>query len=233
MPNIGDLILWYVVFVFSLTLHEVGHAWTSELFGDDTGRYEGRISLNPLVHMDTFGTVIFPIFGALTGLPLFGWAKPVPVNPLRWKDKVKANIAVSAAGPIANILIAIGALIIIKVLIMQNHIVPGYGGFWGFVEAANPNTIFVPIAKMLCIAVTTNFALAIFNMLPIPPLDGSHIFSSILSVVSPEMMDSYDNLRNYGFFILIGFFLIDGLLGLNLILRAMVVMFHIAKLVLF
>jgi Zn-dependent protease len=186
--SIGDGIILFVVFVFSLTLHEVGHAWTSEKFGDSTGRYMGRISLNPLVHIDPIGTILLPIMGILTGFPFFGWAKPVPVNPSLWRNKVKANIAVSAAGPAANLLIATVAVVFIKVF-------AAYGIDFGIYNE--------PVSKLLFMSVMINVSLAVFNMLPIPPLDGSHILSSILSVISVDMMDAYENLRPYGFMILV------------------------------
>jgi Zn-dependent protease len=200
--NIGDAILWFVVFVFSLTLHEVGHAWTSELFGDDTGRYLGRISLNPMVHIDPIGTVLLPIMSMFSGIPLFGWAKPVPVNPLNWRNKTKANIAVSAAGPLANVLIAVVSIIAIKLLLISGDLIFTGRGLWHFVDATNQDGLMVPISTLLCIALTTNVGLAVFNMIPIPPLDGSHILSSILSLVSQDLMDFYENLRPYGFMIL-------------------------------
>lgn len=206
--NIGDIILYMVVFLFSLTLHEVGHAWTSEKFGDSTSRYLGRISLNPLVHIDPLGTIVLPLLGALTGAPVIGWAKPVPVNPLLWKNKTKANIMVSAAGPIANILIAGVSLIILKVLLIQQFLVFGGQGMT-FVQAATPSYILDPLGKMLCMFVILNISLAIFNLLPIPPLDGSHILSSILSVVSPSLMEAYEGLRPYGFMLLMGFVMIN------------------------
>src|SRR5437868_11110211 len=100
---IGDIILWFAVFLFSLSFHESAHAWTSSRFGDDTGRMLGRITLNPIHHIDPFGTIIFPLVGFIGGIPMFGWAKPVPVNPLLWREKTKANILTSAAGPISNL----------------------------------------------------------------------------------------------------------------------------------
>jgi Zn-dependent protease len=197
----GNFILSFVVFVFSLTLHEVGHAWTSEKFGDPTSRYLGRISLNPLVHMDPVGTVLLPLIGALTGLPVIGWAKPVPVNPLLWRDKTIANIAVSAAGPIANMIIAIVAFSILKILLYQGFFVSD-GSSLGL---ADPSSINTAIFKLLFFFVIINIWLAVFNLIPIPPLDGSHILSSILSKVSPNLMDSYENIRPYGFIILLAF----------------------------
>lgn len=204
--NLGDIILSFVVFFFSLTLHEVGHAWTSEKFGDPTSRYLGRISLNPLVHIDPIGTILLPLIGAISGFPVIGWAKPVPVNPLLWRDKTLANIAVSAAGPLANVLIALVSLGIIKFLINQGIFL--YVGVLNFIPA-DPSLLMEAIQKLLFFALISNIGLAIFNMLPIPPLDGSHILSSILSFVSPSLMETYESLRDYGGMLLIAFVLLN------------------------
>src|SRR6185295_8710961 len=114
--QIGNLIIWFIVLLFSLSFHEAAHAWTSERFGDDTGRMQGRITLNPIAHIDPIGTILFPILSAIGGIPLLGWAKPVQTNPLLWRDKARANIAVSAAGPISNFILATVAFIVIKVV---------------------------------------------------------------------------------------------------------------------
>ncbi|MCS6886297.1 MAG: site-2 protease family protein [Acidobacteriota bacterium] len=185
----AEIILSFVVFLFSLTLHEAAHAWTSDLFGDSTGRYLGRISLNPMVHIDPIGTILLPLIGAFTGVSIIGWAKPVPVNPNLWRDKVKANILVSAAGPAANLLIAIVAAAIVRLIsfIGSNHL--------GAFEK--------PVLTLLSIAVMVNVMLAVFNMLPIPPLDGSHVLSSVLSLVSTRLMEAYETTRPYGFLVLL------------------------------
>src|SRR5881275_334918 len=105
--NPAHLVIYFIVFLFSLSFHEAAHAWTSERFGDNTGRYLGRVSLNPLVHIDPIGTILFPLIGMLTGAPIFGWAKPVPVNILNlrsnWKQKY---MMIAAAGPASNLVLA-------------------------------------------------------------------------------------------------------------------------------
>src|SRR6185295_12803308 len=122
--QIGNLIIWFIVLLFSLSFHEAAHAWTSYRFGDDTGRLQGRITLNPIPHIDPFGTILFPIMGAVTGFPLLGWAKPVQTNPLLWRDKTKANITVSAAGPISNFILAIAAFITLKIMLLSGVVMP-------------------------------------------------------------------------------------------------------------
>src|SRR5258706_6943979 len=125
---IGQFILYMVALIFSLSVHESAHAWTSNYFGDDTAKLLGRISLNPAVHVDPIGTLLFPALSFFTHAPLFGWAKPTPVNPLRWRNKRVANFWVSIAGVICNFIIAIVAGIIIRVLLFVHVIERGFDG---------------------------------------------------------------------------------------------------------
>lgn len=212
MPNLdieslrsiaGNFVVWFPVFLFSLTFHEAAHAWTSERFGDPTGRYLGRVSLNPMVHMDLVGTIIFPIIGFFSGAGLFGWAKPVPVNPLLWREKTKANIAVSAAGPISNFILCILAIIVMKALVAM-----GSMQFVGYTSVrptmAASGIFFDFLAKLLSIGLLVNLALGVFNLIPLPPLDGSHILSSLLSLISFSASEAYEQIRPYGFLILFG-----------------------------
>src|SRR6267142_7139550 len=112
--SIGQFILYMVALVFSLSVHESAHAWMSNQFGDDLARLMGRISLNPTVHVDPIGTLLFPAIAFFTHAPIIGWAKPTPVNPFRWRNKRVANFWVSIAGVICNFIIAIVAGIIIR-----------------------------------------------------------------------------------------------------------------------
>lgn len=200
----GNLIIWFIVLLFSLSFHEAAHAWTSEKFGDDTGRLQGRITLNPMAHIDPIGTIVFPIVGFLTGFPLLGWAKPVQTNPLRWRDKTKANISVSAAGPISNFILAFIAFIIIKVLIIGGVLFP-IGGFFtmvvptGVVSGIAQPAYLEPLAKFLSVMLMLNIALGVFNLIPVPPLDGSHVLEELLP---PTMAGAYEQIRPYGFILL-------------------------------
>src|ERR1044072_6201086 len=157
-----------VVLLLAISAHEAAHAWMSYKFGDDTARLLGRITLNPVAHTDPIGTLLIPIvgfvFGAMTGggrLPLIGWGKPTPVNPLRWRDKDLANVMVSIAGILANLLIAIITFVIFKVLLLT-----GAG-------ASLPESLQEPVGLFLRYLLIMNISLAVFNLLPFPPLDGS------------------------------------------------------------
>jgi Zn-dependent protease len=175
----------FVVLIFSLTVLEAAHAVTADRLGDPTARLLGRVSLNPAVHVDPIGTILFPLISMLTGAPLIGWAKPVPVNPTRlgrqWKRKF---MAIAAAGPASNIVIAIVAALIL-------HIVP--------VSGPLEERTLAPLAVFLYQLVGLNVLLAVFNMIPVPPLDGGNVVAGVLR---GPMADAFDRLRPYGFLIL-------------------------------
>ena len=193
---IPQLVIYMVVLLFAISAHEAAHAWMSYKFGDDTARLLGRITLNPVAHTDPVGTLLIPmvmfIFAAinspLAAIPLLGWGKPTPVNPLRWKNKDLANVMVSIAGILANLLIAIVAFIIFKILIVTNA-----GDRWA------PSTQ-EPVALFLIYTLIMNVSLAIFNLFPFPPLDGSKILDSILPA---SMRPVLGFLEQWGFIILI------------------------------
>lgn len=182
-------LIQYIVLLFSLSVHESAHAWMSDKFGDDLARSQGRISLNPLVHIDMFGTVVFPLIGIFLGGLVIGWAKPTPTNPLAWRDRNKAQFWVSAVGPLSNLLIAICAFVPLKVLM--------YSGALG---APNAPGAIEPIYIILFIGVTLNVLLMFFNFLPIPPLDGSHVLEVLLPY---EAQQGYEQIKPYGFMILL------------------------------
>ena len=195
--DIGQFILYMVALIFSLSVHESAHAWTSNYFGDDLARLQGRISLNPIVHVDPIGTLLFPALSFFTGAPLFGWAKPTPVNPLRWRNKRVANFWVSIAGVLCNFAIAIIAGIIIRILLAAHVIELGFNG--GFVTRSN-SLIVEGGLKLLLTFFLLNVALGVFNLIPIPPLDGSKVLQSILP---PSFESGFEALERFGFILLI------------------------------
>ncbi len=198
--NIGFAVIWFVVFLFSLSFHEAAHAWTSEKFGDDTGRLQGRITLNPLPHIDPIGTIVFPLIMLFTTVPLLGWAKPVETNPLLWREKTKANICVSAAGPISNFILVTIAFIALRVMLASGIVQPGRSLQSLVIPVAGQPAFMEPLCMLLGIMLWLNLALAIFNLIPIPPLDGSHVLESVLP---HNMAEAYAQIRPYGFLLLI------------------------------
>jgi Zn-dependent protease len=190
------------VLLFAITVHEASHGWAAKRMGDPTAFDLGRVSLNPLVHIDPIGTVVLPLMLVLIGAPAFGWAKPVPVNPYNLRHPRRDNLVISAAGPAANLLTSIGAMVLLLVL---KFTVPGVRAFLqspALFRAILPQG-FYPLqglALILYFAVIINIYLAVFNMIPVPPLDGSGI---LLGVLSEKAAARYDKLRPYGFFVVL------------------------------
>lgn len=195
---IGRLLIYIVVLLLAISAHEAAHAWTSWKFGDDTAYLLGRVTLNPVSHTDPIGTLLIPaasfilgaIGGALASIPLIGWGKPTPVNPRKWTNYTKANVCVSIAGIVANLILAIIAFVIAKALVVAGSFDPIE--FFGRTQN--------PIAILLGYMLTLNISLAIFNLLPFPPLDGSKVLSTFLPA---DWQPILDILEQYGFMILL------------------------------
>lgn len=175
--DFAQLLIEFSVLVISLTVHEAAHAWSADRLGDPTARRLGRLSLNPAVHVDPIGTILFPLIAMTTGVPVLGWAKPVPVNTLNlrrnWKEKF---MLIAAAGPASNLVLATLAALLIRVV---------------------PLTPL--IAAALVRALQLNVGLAVFNMIPVPPLDGGNVLAGLLR---GSASDAFDRLRPYGFLLL-------------------------------
>jgi len=181
--------------LLGVILHEVAHGWVAGKFGDPTARLSGRLTLNPIAHIDPFGSILIPGILILSQAPfLFGYAKPVPVNFHNLRNPKKDMVWVALAGPVTNLLLALGFSALLRILLIASP----------FLESPFLSLVLQPLAKMLYVGVIINVALAVFNLIPIPPLDGGRIMVGILPL---EAAIKYSKVEPYGFFILIGLLL--------------------------
>jgi Zn-dependent protease len=192
----------FIVLLLSLSVHESAHAFTADMLGDPTARYLGRVTLNPVVHADLFGTIIFPLIGLFTGGILFGWAKPVPVNPSKLRNPSRDYMLVAAAGPISNLLMALGCF---AVLMIAKTVSPDGArlvrdvAYYGVPDGGN--SILTPLAVVAFNGILLNIVLAVFNLIPVAPLDGAAVLSGLL----PQSLASViEQIQPYGFMILLG-----------------------------
>jgi len=192
--NIAQIFIAFIVLLFSLTIHEMAHASTADRLGDPTARLLGRVSLNPLVHADPIGTVLFPLIAMITGAPLIGWAKPVPVNIRHLKHPRRDYVLVAAAGPGSNLVLAVLAAVVLSILPISPQTLD------------EPN-VSVPIAAILSQAMRLNVLLAVFNMIPIPPLDGGNVLAGLLPYRAAL---AFNRIRPYGFLLLYALILTGG-----------------------
>ena len=169
------VVILIAVVLFAISFHESAHAWTALRFGDPTARDLGRISLNPLHHIDPFGTVLLPMIMILMHQPPFGYAKPTPVNLRNTRNPRLANFWISAAGPLSNLLVvSVSALLLVAIGRYDSSLV--YGAFQG----PSGSGVLAPVAYILAQLVLLNLVLAVFNLIPVPPMDGSGILFSVL-----------------------------------------------------
>jgi Zn-dependent protease len=181
-PDLVSVAIPFLIVLLSLTIHEAAHAWSAYRLGDPTAKDLGRISLNPLVHIDLIGTVLLPLIAVVSNFPVIGWAKPVPVDTRRLGNPRRDFMLVAAAGPASNLLQAI----VIAVLF---HLLP--------LESITFGNLYWP--NVLRKAADINILLAVFNMIPIPPLDGGNV---LLGLLPPSAANMIDSLRPFGFIIL-------------------------------
>jgi Zn-dependent protease len=184
--NFAQIFIGFTVLLFSLTIHEMAHAWTADRLGDSTARLLGRVSLNPLVHADPIGTILFPLLAAISNIPLIGWAKPVPVNTRGLRHPRRDFVLVAAAGPTSNLLLALVSALALTIIPVSP------------VTLGEPN-VSAPLASALSLAMRINVLLAVFNMIPIPPLDGGNVLSGLLPRGAARQ---FDLVRPYGFLLL-------------------------------
>jgi Zn-dependent protease len=202
-----DILFQLIVFLFAISVHESAHAWMANRRGDPTARMLGRITLNPIKHIDPVGTVLLPAIALFTHLPILGWAKPTPVNPRNFRNPVLDDILTSLVGPISNFVVATAATIILAVIML---VAPGgrmivQGVMSGLILS---NSALVPFSLLLYELLVINVVLAVFNLIPVPPLDGSHVLRHFLS---EPIRRAYDTMGWLGLMALV--YLAPGLLS--------------------
>jgi len=189
------LLIALPILIFSVVVHEVAHAWVARREGDNTAFMLGRITLNPLPHLDPLGSVLVPGILALTGGPILGWAKPVPVNPRNFRNYKRGDILVSLAGIVSNLGLVVVFTLLLAATLVAAQAAPGMATTWGILLA------------MFRMGIFLNILLALFNLLPIPPLDGSHVFYYLLPV---RLAVRYRELGRYGMLILFAILFLGG-----------------------
>ena len=197
--SIMEQLIWFIPVILSLTVHEWAHAWTAWKLGDDTSKMLGRVSLDPLVHLDPLGTLL-----PLLGFPI-GWAKPVPVNPVRFRKQVSMSFGMlltAAAGPFSNLLLAGLAY---GMLLALGNSTPA---------AIASEQILSVLTRFLMMIVMINILLAGFNLIPIPPLDGSRIVEGL---IPPRFRPLWANVARWGPFLLLGILFLPALIGYNVL----------------
>jgi Zn-dependent protease len=213
----------FAVLLFSLSLHEAAHAWMASRLGDPTARMLGRVTLNPIKHIDPIGTIILPAIMLIVSPGfLFGWAKPTPVTPANFKNLTRDDILTTIAGPGSNILAALGATLVLLLLSRTSaagsaivHQIAATGRISDTLLASSPTL--VPLVLIFYLAMFLNLILAAFNLLPLPPLDGSHVFRHLLPYKALRIYDSLGILSLFIIFIWGGrvvIFLISPAMGL-------------------
>jgi Zn-dependent protease len=208
-PDIVLGIFEFVVLLFALSLHESAHGWMASRLGDQTARMLGRITLNPLKHIDPVGTIMLPLVALVTHIPVIGWAKPPPVNSRNFKNYVRDDILTTLAGPVSNVLASVISLLVLIILAKVSPVgllsvrsvaMRGMAGPDPALMAVSP--VAYPLALIFYFGMLLNLFLAAFNLLPLPPLDGSHIFRHMLPY---RWLPVYDRLGILSLFLMLFF----------------------------
>ena len=197
--RLPEIVVQIIAFALAISVHESAHGWAAEKLGDPTARWLGRITLNPIKHIDPFGTVIFPLMLAVIGAPIIGWAKPVPFVTRNLRNQRRDPALVGLAGPASNILFALAAT---AALLLLKVAMPGFRELLAAVVSAGAlgaQGVAAPLVYLLFSLAMINLVLAVFNLIPIPPLDGSHVVAALLP---PQAHYHYAQLERYGMLLL-------------------------------
>ena len=187
-----------IAFLFAISVHESAHAWTASRCGDPTARMLGRVSLNPIRHIDPIGTVLLPLVAAISHIPILGWAKPTPVDPRNFRNQVLDDILVSVAGPVSNFIVATAALLVLGGISLSSQTARAI--VMGLPLGLTSDSSLFPFAKLLFELMLINVVLAVFNLIPVPPLDGSHV---IRHFMSDPVRRAYDSVGVFGLLALV------------------------------
>jgi Zn-dependent protease len=196
-----DIVFQLIAFLFAISVHESSHAWMANLRGDPTARMLGRISLNPIRHIDLFGTLLLPAVALYLHVPVLGWAKPTPVDPRNFKNPVLDDILTSVVGPVSNFAVATAAVLVLAVV----KFVSGTGAQIVFETVtgsylADTDSLLVPFCRLIFQLMVINVVLGVFNLIPVPPLDGSHVLRHLLPA---GMLRIYDTVGTFGLLLLV------------------------------
>lgn len=183
-----DILFQIIAFLFAISVHESAHAWMANRRGDPTARMLGRITLNPIKHIDPVGTVLLPLIAVIGHVPMLGWAKPTPVNPRNFKNPMLDDILTSVAGPVSNFIVAAAATLVLLVI---KHI-----------SSPQSQSTMLPFNVLFYELLEINVVLAVFNLIPVPPLDGSHVLRHFLPA---PILRVYDTMGIMGLLILVYF----------------------------